>query len=219
MTRPRKKYRPKIKRAPALLMRLAPAKTESDFEKLDLPPRVALRAIEAGTPQLENFIHLNVCMKEAYVIAAAFDQKWEVRLAILMAYVTINEAQQDFLNGRETQDDLSPVHDALDLLSDMERGVTREEFVKVANTVEDNMRTIMPYSRNDVWRMGPHHSTWPVGEHIICYHQGAVRFGRLERKDQPYAPILRTQHGSFLLHEYTLALVVHFEEGEEIPCI
>ena len=65
MTRPRKKYRPKIKRAPALLMRLAPAKTESDFEKLDLPPRVALRAIEAGTPQLENFIHLNFCMKEA----------------------------------------------------------------------------------------------------------------------------------------------------------
>lgn len=217
MDRPRKKYRPRVKRAPALLMRLAPEKTEEDFQKLDLPPRVALRAIETGAPQLECFIQLKVCLKEAYVIAAAFQQKWEVRVAILMAYVTLCEAEQDFYHGRETQDDLSPIADALDLLSDMEREVTREEFAKVAAAVEDNMRTIMPYSRDDVWRIGPHHSTWPVGEYILCYHQGSVRFGRLERKDRPYAPILRTLHGSFLLRDYTLALVVHC--NDDVPLI
>lgn len=172
-----------------------------------------------GDPSIENFIMLKTCLKEGYVLSAAYEEKWEVKSTMLMAYVTLCEAEKDFKAGYQTIFSLDAIHVALNTLSDLERGIDRYEMAQAANAVANNIMKIMRFNPDDVWRLGPHHSSWPVGEYVMCFHQGSLRFGKLERKDRPYAPILRTAHGSFVLHDTTVALVVHFNEGDEIPCI
>ena len=135
--RRKKAYRPKAVKRPAIIYDViaSPTVPEKDLDELEMHVLIALRQIEEGKGTLEDIATVATVIDHAFVAAAAFDEKSEIRLLCLLATAATMAAKGEMSQGRTPSPCLTRImHEAIRMNRTLSGCCKRSELVEIART-------------------------------------------------------------------------------------
>lgn len=135
--RRKKAYRPKAVKRPAIIYDViaSPTVPEKDLDELEMHVLIALRQIEEGKGTLEDIATVATVIDHAFVAAAAFEQKHEIRMLCLLATAATMASKGEMTKGIRPANCLIRImREAIRLNRTIAGSCKRSELVEIART-------------------------------------------------------------------------------------
>ena len=140
-----KRYRPKVVRRSPILYDVisSPTKLDKDLTDLEMYALIALNQIEDGKGTEKQIATVATVIDQAYVAAAAFEQKDEIRMLCLLATGAWMAALSEINKGRKPHPCITRViREAIRLNRELSDQCKRSELVEIQRTAERHYREI-----------------------------------------------------------------------------
>lgn len=131
-----KKYRPKEVLNPALLYDvIKPQLSTTDLDDLEMHALIALKRIENGNGTDEDIATIATVIDHAFVAAAAFEEKYDLRLLCYLA-LAATMAAKGAMSKREVPDEclIRIMREAVKLNRTLSEHCKRSELVEISRT-------------------------------------------------------------------------------------
>lgn len=185
----RKAYRRKPVRTPPLLLDVtAPPVTDQELEKLRAVAEESLSRIQLGSKNTDDFLNVFSLLDNAYVLAVAFTQRYELQLLALLAKGALLAIATRSAKVDEHLTLLaSPAQTCIDTFFDAQSACERSLLVKAHRYAMDN-RGICRVNPKALWYVDPSDGDTDSIRSLFnvrgaAFHGGYVRTGYLEEED------------------------------------
>ena len=135
--RRKKTYRPREVQRPSIIYDViaSPALPDSALDDLEMRALIALKQIEDGKGTVEDIATVATVIDHAFVAAAAFEQKHEIRMLCLLATAATMAAKGEMSQGRTPSPCLTRImHEAIRMNRTLAGCCKRSELVEIART-------------------------------------------------------------------------------------
>ena len=140
-----KKYRPREVKNPPLIYDViaSPEVAKRDLDDLETYALMAARRLEDGKGTDEDIATLAVVIDHAFVAAAAFNEKYDLRLLCLLATAALMAAKGDMKLGKTPHPCLVRIiREAVRLHRELMNHMKRSELVSVGRTANKHYKDI-----------------------------------------------------------------------------
>ena len=185
----RKAYRRKPVRTPPLLLDVtAPPVTDRELEMLRTVAEDSLSRIQLGSKNTDDFLNVFSLLDNAYVLAVAFTQRYELQLLALLAKgALLAIATQTEESQRHLTLLTAPAQTCIDTLFDAQSACERSLLVKAHRYAMDN-KGICRVNPKALWYVDPSDGDNESLRSLLhvrsaVFQDGYVRTGYLEEED------------------------------------